>query len=531
MQGKKDSMSEFLKKYPVKLSELCFYIFFVSLLFAKGIGLYDGQAMFKVFLVIALCGWVMKQFFTEYALSELVLCALLVLLGMVIYLNTHEKGALFCILLVCGMKGMDVKRVFRVGLVTWILSFGGLFLLTSFHLLDSPFKVHDKLGMGRIIRWSLGYAHPNVLHISYLILACFVVYLMQDKFKFKTFAGLMALNLYVFMYSLSSTGFLAVSILLLLALYWSFRRKFSRWEQILIQFCLPFCVLLSLAAPLVLKGKAFELVNKAVNNRLVLSQWFLQNQPAQLLGVDTAGLITSMRTMDNSYVFAFITYGLVFFILAAAAYGILIFLKTREQDGVLLCVTLACLIAGVTEPFLFNTSFKNVTLVFIGAMLFSGRMTGEKRKVPLLGRFDREFSITLFDFKTFLKCVNETALAYKTKLVLLSLFLGMAAGGICFALAKMPERYIMPRTAFEDTGDIEETYHLSSENELPQAGDMVLGYVDEHTDMVPFVGNIAAVERIRNTVCGTVVTVFFVYGAGSIGIWSAVRRRERRCKG
>lgn len=65
MQGKKDSMSEFLKKYPVKLSELCFYIFFVSLLFAKGIGLYDGQAMFKVFLVIALCGWVMKQFFTD----------------------------------------------------------------------------------------------------------------------------------------------------------------------------------------------------------------------------------------------------------------------------------------------------------------------------------------------------------------------------------------------------------------------------------------------------------------------------------
>lgn len=530
MQGKKESMSEFLKSYPVKLSEICFYIFFVSLLFAKGIGLYDGQRLFKIFLVIALCGWAAKQFFTEYSLSGLVLCASLVLLGMMIYLNTHEKGALFCILLVCGMKGMDVKKVFRVGLVTWILSFGGLFLFTSFHLLDSHFKVHDKLGMGRIIRWSLGYAHPNVLHISYLILVCFIVYLMQDKFRIKSFVGLMALNLYVFMYSLSSTGFLAVSILLALALYWSLRKRFCRAEQILIQFCLPVCVLLSLVAPLVLEGKTFELVNKAVNNRLVLSQWFLQNQPVRLFGVDTTELVTSLRTMDNSYVFAWITYGLVFFALAVVAYAVLIFLKTRQQDGVILCVILACLIAGVTEPFLFNTSFKNVTLIFIGAMLFNGTSAERKKKAPFFGRFDREYSIRLPDFKAFLNSINETASAYKRKLLLLSLLFGVAAGGICFVLTKMPERYIMPRTAFEDTGDIEETYYLSSEKESPKAGDVVLGYVDEHTDMVPFSGNIAAVERVRNTVCAMTMTVFFVYGAGNIGIWRSVRRRGRKCR-
>ncbi|MDE7286537.1 MAG: hypothetical protein K2N55_06825, partial [Lachnospiraceae bacterium] len=151
-------MNDFLKRNPVKLSELCFYIFFVSLLFAKGIGLYDGQTIFKVFLLLALCGWALKLIFTEYTWSELVLSAFLLLLGGMIYLNTHEKGALFCVLLVCGMKGMEVKKVFRVGFITWILSFGGLFLLTSFHLLDSQFKVHDKLGLGRIIRWSLGYA-------------------------------------------------------------------------------------------------------------------------------------------------------------------------------------------------------------------------------------------------------------------------------------------------------------------------------------------------------------------------------------
>lgn len=523
-------MNEFLKKNPVKLSELCFYIFFVSLLFAKGSGLYDGQALFKVFLLIALFGWALKQVFTEYTWSEMVLCGFLALLGIMIYLNTHEKGALFCILLVCGMKGMEVKKVFRVGLITWILSFGGLFLLTSFHLVDSQFKVHDKLGLGRIIRWSLGYAHPNVLHISYLILACFIVYLMQDKFRFRTFAALMLLNLYVFMYSLSSTGFLAVTILLVLAYYWSIRKKFCKAEQILIQFCLPICILLSLIAPVILKGREFELVNKLVNNRLVLSKWFLENQPAQFLGVDTIDLVTSLRTMDNSYVFAWITYGIIFFILAMIAYAILIFGKTREQDGVSLCLILACLIAGVTEPFLFNTSFKNITLIFVGTMLFRGKLAEGKRKVPLLGKYDRELVIGLPDLGAISKSIKEAALKYKKGLVLISLLLGVAAGGICFVSVEMPERYIMPRTAFEDTGDIEETYHLSLENELPKAGDVILGYVDEATDMVPFSGNIAVVERFRDTVCAAVVTVFFVYAVGSIGLWMNARRKEQKSK-
>ena len=519
-------MNKILKQYPVKISELFFYIFFVSLLFAKGIGLYDGQTIFKIFLLVALCAWGLKQIFTEYTWREVILCIFLMMLGAVIYLNAREKGALFCVLLLCGMKGMNVKKVFQVGLVTWILSFGSLFLLTSFHLLDSQFKVHAKLGLGRIIRWSLGYAHPNVLHISYLILVCFLVYLMQDKFKFKTFVSLMVLNIYVFMYSLSSTGFLAVSILLALAFYWSLRRNFCRAEQIMIQFCLPACIMLSLMAPMTLDGQAFEIVNKLVNNRLVLSKWFLVNQPVKLWGVDTTKLVTSLRTMDNSYVFAWITYGVVFFVLVMAAYLALIYQKTHEQDGVTLSLILACLIAGVTEPFLFNTSFKNITLVFVGDMLFKSRIVQGNVKVPLLGKYDKEIMVRFPDLNLILKKMTEAVIGHKVKLAVISVFAGIIVSSICFLFTKMPERYIMPRTAFEDTGDIEETYYLSTESDIPQPGDVVLGYVDADTEMIPFSGNIAVVERFRNTVCKMAATVFFVYTMGSIYLWVISSKKQ-----
>lgn len=510
-------MSPYLKNYTVKLSEICFYLFFAALLFAKGIGLYDGQTWFKIFLVIAMASWIMKQFLTEYTIKEILFVAAVTGLGCLIYFISREKGALLCILLICGMKGINVRRSFQVGLLVWVVSFGGLFLLTSVHILDSHFKVHDKLGLGRIIRWSLGYAHPNVLHISCLVLVCLAVYLLDHKFNVRWFLALEAINLYVFMYSLSATGFLAVNICLILTLYWSIRQKFCRAEQILIQLCLPFCIFLSLVVPVTLKEPLFSIVNKIVNTRLVLSQWFLQNQPAQLFGVDTREIVTSLRTMDNSYVFAYIIYGIVFCVLIVAAYFGMLYHKTCKQDGLALCVILSCLIAGITEPFLFNTSFKNISLIFIGNWVFE--RGGKGKKLPVFGKLDREFNVSFPDMPAIWREIKKAGHGCGKKLLTLAAAAGILAGIIAFSCSNMPERYIFPRTAFENTNDIEETYYLTSAEDLPEAGDVVMGYVDEQTDMVPFTGNVAVVERFRNTVSAFLLTGLLTWMAGSIFWW------------
>lgn len=510
-------MKNYCKQVSVTISEVCFYVFFVSLLFAKGIGLYDGQFWFKIFLLAAMAGWGGKQLFTRYTMKEAAAVVLLSALGGVIYLNTHEKGALFCLLLITGMKGIEIKRVFRVGIVTWVLSFGSLFLLTSLHIADSSFKVHDKLGLGRIVRWNLGYAHPNVLHISCFVLVCFIVYLLQERFKLQWFLILEAINLYVFMYSLSSTGFIAVNVCLFLALYWSIRKKYPKWEKVLTQLCLPFCLLLSLAAPVILKEPLFGVINKIINNRLILSQWFLQNQPAKLFGVDTRELVTSLRTMDNSYVFAYITYGIVFIIVMTVVYLLMISKKVGAKDKTALCIILSCLVAGITEPFLFNTSFKNLSLLFAGEILFAANQSA--KEISVLGKADREINLKLPDGNKLLEDVKNAVRGHRKLLAVTAVVCGMAVGFVCYENAQMPARYIMPRTAFESTNDIEETYHLMSENDIPETGDVIWGYTDEKTDMVPFSGNIAIVERFRNTFSAGMLTMVLVYAAGCLYWW------------
>ena len=506
-----------MKEYRIKLSELCFYLFFCSLLFAKGIGLYDGQTLFKIFLAIALIGFLGKMVLTRYRIWEAAGYTALIALGGIIYLTSHEKGAFLVILLLCSLKNMDLDKVFKVGAATWVLSFGGLFLLTSMHIIKSPFKVHDRLGMGRIIRWSLGYAHPNVLHISYLVLVCFLLYLLQKKFRYYYLVLFEIGNLFVFIYSLSTTGFLVTTGCLVLVLYWNIRKRFCVVEQILIQLCLPLCLFLSFGAPVLLRGKAFSIVNKILNTRLELSKWFLENLPVRLFGNDTTEVVTAVRTMDNSYVFALITYGFLFVLFIVIAYFRIIYKKTREQDGMALCLILSCLIAGLTEPFLFNTSFKNISLLFIGSELF-GKEPGDDGK-QIGWNWDREIRIPVPDVSHILKKIWRMTCKYRTGIILVSIFCALTAGTFLFRTAEDPARYLLPRKAFEYTDDLEEAYYLASEQDIQQEGDRILGFESPQTEMVAFKGNIAAMERFRNTVAGAIYSGILIFAAGIVLIY------------
>ena len=124
-----------MKKYRMKISELCFYVFFCSLLFAKGIGLYDGQVLFKALLGVALIAFGGKLLLTRYRVWELAVHIGLLILGVIIYYTSHEKGAFLVILLLCALKNMNLDKVFKAGAITWTLSFVGLFFMTSAHII------------------------------------------------------------------------------------------------------------------------------------------------------------------------------------------------------------------------------------------------------------------------------------------------------------------------------------------------------------------------------------------------------------
>lgn len=510
----------------ISLAEIFYYVFFSLLLFAKGIGLYDGQSLFKVFLILAMIAWVGKMWLTKYTIKEFCIVGGLLFLGMIVYLVSGEKGALLYIFMITGLKNVPIKRVFIVGATVWTVSFLGTACLNAVHLIEGPFKVHEKLGMGMIIRWGLGQSHPNVLHISFLVWVMFVVYLLGKKYDIKAAFVLMLGNIVMFLYSVSSTGVIAVTFYLGLSLYLKYRKNLCLFEKVLMQMVLPICIGYSLVAPLVLQGDLFAKINDITNTRLALAQRFLSENQITAFGIRLADITTSQLTMDNAFVFAYVTYGVVLFVLIVAAYVLLVNKYCRAQKTKELSITLTCFVAGIMEPFLFNTSFKNMSLLFMKELVFD---ESKEPVIALPGYIYKEYEFSFDRLYWTVMCLKNV-IKNRRAVIFSAVAVGILIGSIGYlVLAKVPDRILVPEPECDvavliRTEESLDFVYLVSEDAAPSLNDKVVGFVDDKTKMIIYSGGIVMMERIRDLVCsgltlGAILVIVAV-------IFPILRRKE-----
>ena len=241
------------KEAALTVNELLYLIFFSVMLFSKGMGWYDGMRPYQLCLLIGMGCLGLKLILTKYTPWQLLVAAVFGVLGVLSWRCSAEKGMLTCVMMLIGMKDVRIKKVFQVGAVVWSSVF--LYRILAFLIGwdKGILLVHKKLG-AFIFRWSMGYPHPNVFHISYVILLAFLFYLLQQKGK-KLFGWIVAAlvgNVLIFIYSVSFTGFLLTGIYLMLVLYFELRSQFTKPEKVLMQCVLPVGLAFSLLAPLLI---------------------------------------------------------------------------------------------------------------------------------------------------------------------------------------------------------------------------------------------------------------------------------------
>ena len=223
------------KEAALTVNELLYLIFFGVMLFSKGMGWYDGMRPYQLCLLIGMGCLGLKLILTKYTPWQLLVAAVFGVLGVLSWRCSAEKGMLTCVMMLIGMKDVRIKKVFQVGAVVWSSVF--LYRILAFLIGwdKGILLVHKKLG-AFIFRWSMGYPHPNVFHISYVILLAFLFYLLQQKGK-KLFGWIVAAlvgNVLIFIYSVSFTGFLLTGIYLMLVLYFELRSQFTKPEKALV---------------------------------------------------------------------------------------------------------------------------------------------------------------------------------------------------------------------------------------------------------------------------------------------------------
>jgi len=516
-------------KMVISVGEILYWLFFASLLFVKGIGAYDGQAIFKLALVISILCIGFKLCIEQYTAAEIICITVIIIVTGTTYFISGEKGMLLYGLMVIGMKNVDTKRIFCIGTVIWTIAFGGLAINSLLHIEDTVYKVHDKLGMGHIFRWGLGYSHPNVLHISYVVLAMFLIYMIGEKFRIKHAIFLFIGNCFVFLYSVSYTGFLVFIFLIAGRIYLLARKSLCKSEKVLLQLIFPGCVAISLIFPIVAEGKLFDIVNKILSTRLALAKYYLKSEFISLFGQRLSDITTRVLTMDNAYLFAFIVYGAVFFVILCVTTIWMINQLIKKEQYVELLITLVICIAGLTEPFLYNTSFKNLSFIFVGELLFAERRDNKEYSlIPVKGITGRNKYIELSDKK--LCDIKEKVmclLQFNIAKILAGIVGALLVGVIVSASINYPKGYVVYRV---DCADIGEERHYYASNTKEYEDYLLLENFENGDEIEIFSGNIVRMEQIRNAVTGVTFGFLISYSGYSVIYYSKRKNGRRRPK-
>ena len=357
-------------KAKISLEELLYDILFSIVLFTKGIGLDEGSLLFRCCLLFAILLLACKFLMGKYCIAELIIVSLLGIWGIFTFKVTGSLGMLIYVILIIGMKNVSVKRVFTVGM--WVWSLCMLYTVTAavFFGRTGVRLIHEKLGLGPLLRESLGYTHPNVLHITYIVLMAFALYLCREsQKKFFTAAFLLLLgDVYIFLYSVSFTGLLFSFTLLFLFFYFQRRKAFSKLEMVMIEGMPILCIIISIVLPLILDdGILYKVLNKILNNRVWAIRTFFQYYQVTFFGGGNEGIDFSL---DNSYVSALNGYGMIPLAIIILTYCLLLRYYLKKNRRMELAIICTFLIAGLSEPFLFNASVKNITVVSIGEFLY-----------------------------------------------------------------------------------------------------------------------------------------------------------------
>lgn len=423
------------------LSTLFAVVTICSLLAIKGLGFYDGQPVFYAGLALAMASCVCKILTARQSLQDWILILAVCGIAGICWLSSRDKSMLIAAMMLLCVKDVPEKLLMKAGAAVWTVCFTFMAIRYEAGFSAESVLVHPKQGFGYVICHTLGYPHPNVLHVSYALLVIFYLYLIdlylveenrkyavsiceekghaakapgekdsgraacsgsnrdrgeKDVPYWKKLTGasalLMAGNVLMFFNSYSFTGFGMVTVLILLNLILQLRTLHGsllhRWEEILLQLILPCGVLFMTVGPLLLheEGSAgrplYDLFNKLLNTRYELSWWFLTHEPITPFG--SVITVPNYRySMDCSYVNLLVQQGVVPFILFLVGYMMLIRDQLRNRRVTELALTIGMLIGGITEPFLFNTSCKNISLIFLGGFLYR---KAEKLPVPFRQR-------------------------------------------------------------------------------------------------------------------------------------------------
>lgn len=286
-----------------------FWIFLGLNVFAKGIGLGNSSRLYLLLIIIGALALLLKILFTKYNKKEFLFIIICGLIGISSFVITKKPTLLLTCMCLIGLKDIKLDQTYNFMYKIRLITFIGLISLALLGIIDNTSLQMWRNG-NMDIRYSLGFGHPNTLHLSLFILIALYIYTHYDKLKIRHYLLLMAINLIIFYFSVSRTGIIVTTILILLTFL---SKNFKRINKIINK--LPSKIYLILMALAFLTGLLYgklpilNTLDNIFNGRIAYTHYFLTTYNYSLFGHNIS--LDNNALFDNGYIFLYTQYGII----------------------------------------------------------------------------------------------------------------------------------------------------------------------------------------------------------------------------
>lgn len=354
-----------MRKTRISIATMTFMIFWTLLLVGKGLGMSSSNSMMITMTWIAVAFAGTKLFLSSWKRDELIIACVLLLIGLLVFVKTHDAAVLLTVLSICAVKDIDLHTLFKYSF--WLKC--SLFIvrtsLAIANVIDSQILVRFDSGDIHTVRYALGYGQPNATHYTLFVIYV-LLFLSYKSLKTWTFVIAELYNCFIFLYTNSRTGFIITSLLTFCV--WIIKSKII--SKLFYLFGKPLCYIyiwltaFSFSAPFFIE-KLLKYDSPHLGtalSRFRTGTTVLTSNTITLLGI--GGIKT-----DFGFVFIGYQYGLIVLMLFVIANTVLmkLFFKRKYfiEFFIILIYSLYTIAESYSASILMNTS-----LILISILLF-----------------------------------------------------------------------------------------------------------------------------------------------------------------
>lgn len=297
-------------------------------------------------------------------------------IGMITFYNNGSTFLTSFLWFLAGAKGVSIKQSIKSILYSQILSVGFIFILAYMGIIENTTYLRSNGG----IRYSMGFDHPNTFAARILQIEIIYFYLRNKKINLLDSILIFLISYISYMWTNSRTAlYMTILIVMYIILYVVFKRfNIKRIFNYLFSKLIKLSPIgfLGILILLINFNKIIPTLDNFISGTLLsrvnLMGQYLQNYKIKLFGQvleityknKDIYSTTDFFTLDNSYLYLLLGFGIVNFTLFFLAYIKSIKILRSKGDNFAIYSIILFFIFGLFETMFIRFSF-NFTLVFL----------------------------------------------------------------------------------------------------------------------------------------------------------------------